>query len=345
MRQMKHATSRYREFADLLATSANVDMIYMGVYDTHGGFFLDYWAGYKTPAARLLQNEVLRRLTRVMQEISLPPCSGSASESPERREIATAPFRIIAGKPIGHLYPLVAVQGWEATSDNSPLETFLSVALSFSAEQLRDIVSRKGPRTSRLIDTALRVLAIHFAVVDSTGLIECSANITNEWLAKHGDFEIYKDRLVARRRKVQDAFQKALKLATGPEGKPSIVSMRSESGPNRMVWISRLAEFSEPRALIILGRGRENPMLRDHLLKLSGLTASERRVAHHVLRGKSTVEIAEETELAVSTVRGYVKSILAKTGTRRQSEFVSHYQGALNRMALIPGSGDTESQS
>ncbi|QFT83266.1 hypothetical protein FIU89_21775 (plasmid) [Roseovarius sp. THAF27] len=351
---MTHASGRYCEFADQLALSANVDMIYMGVYDTHGGFFLDHWSGYRNPAERGDQNEILSRLTRVMQKIDLRgqtrrPAASDAAPDPEeavgvaaQHEFATAPFQIIVGKPTGHLYPLVAVQGWKTSGDKSPPDTFLSVALSFAAAQLRNIIGQKSPRTNRLIDTALRVLAVHFAVVDSTGTIECSANISNEWLARNGDFEIDKERLVARTHKVQDAFQKALDLATGPEAKPSIVSLRTESGPNRMVWISRLTEFSEPRALVILGRGEENPMVRDHLLKLSGLTASERRVAHHVLRGKSLDETAKATDLAVSTVRSYMKRILAKTSTRRQSEFVSHYQGELIRMAIAPSEGGNE---
>lgn len=351
---MTHASGRYREFADQLAVSANVDMIYMGVYDTHGGFFLDHWAGYRNPAERGGQNEILSRLTRAMQKIDLPgqtrrPAASDAAPDPEeaavQHEFATAPFRIIVGKPTGHLYPLVAVQEWKTSGDKCPLDTFLSVALSFATAQLRNIIGQKGRRTNRLIDTALRVLAVHFAVVDSSGTIECSANISNEWLARNVDFEIDKDRLMARTYKVQDAFQKALDLATGPEAKPSIVSLRTESGPNRMVWISRLAEFSEPRALVILGRGEENPMLREHLLKLSGLTASERRVAHHVLRGKSLDETAKATDLAVSTVRSYMKRILAKTSTRRQSEFVSYYQGELVRMAIAPSEGGNDTAS
>ncbi|UWR24436.1 helix-turn-helix transcriptional regulator [Sulfitobacter sp. S190] len=336
---MKQKTQEYRDFANQLAASAGVDAMYMGVFDSYAGYFLDHWAGFGAAGdcARVTSaGDSLTVLTQAMRTISLRRKRGQDTCAETLRRIDAAPFEITIGEPRGHLYPVVAVLGGETAGRRASLDALLPVALSFVSEQLKHLTGAKGQRNRRLIDTALRVLSVHFAVVDRNGMIDCCANISDDWLANHGGFEIDKERLIARSPKVQDAFQQALDLATGPEGKSSIVSLRNDEGPARMVWVSHLAEFAEPRALVILGRGRENSALRDHLLKLSGLTAAERRVACHILRGKSLGETAEETNLALSTVRSYMKRILAKTSTRRQSEFVSRYQGALSRMAIAP---------
>lgn len=52
----------------------------------------------------------------------------------------------------------------------------------------------------------------------------------------------------------------------------------------------------------------------------AGLTQREHDVLRLVARGMTSAQIAGELHLAVSTVRGYVQSILAKTGTHTRIE-------------------------
>ena len=57
------------------------------------------------------------------------------------------------------------------------------------------------------------------------------------------------------------------------------------------------------------------------LRSLFALTPAEARVACHLV-GETVDEIAEALHVGVATVRSHVQHLLAKTGTRRQSELV-----------------------
>jgi DNA-binding CsgD family transcriptional regulator len=56
------------------------------------------------------------------------------------------------------------------------------------------------------------------------------------------------------------------------------------------------------------------------LKDMFGFTAAETRVANALLGGQSVEDIARATDIRRDTVRGHVKRMLAKTGTRRQSD-------------------------
>jgi DNA-binding CsgD family transcriptional regulator len=58
----------------------------------------------------------------------------------------------------------------------------------------------------------------------------------------------------------------------------------------------------------------------EQLRELFGFTAAEARVANALLAGGSVEEIATSTGVRRDTVRAHVKRMLAKTGTRRQSD-------------------------
>ena len=64
------------------------------------------------------------------------------------------------------------------------------------------------------------------------------------------------------------------------------------------------------------------------LMQLFGLTPAEARLAHGLLRGLSAGEYKQEQGVSHATVRTQIRSILAKTGTRRQAELL----GLLSRM-------------
>lgn len=60
------------------------------------------------------------------------------------------------------------------------------------------------------------------------------------------------------------------------------------------------------------GRAHENP--------LSALTPREAEVLRRIVAGQSTRQMSSEMDVAVSTLRGYVKSILAKLGAHSRLE-------------------------
>jgi len=66
------------------------------------------------------------------------------------------------------------------------------------------------------------------------------------------------------------------------------------------------------------------PASSDEQLRRSyGLSPAETRIARLLCHGKSLDEIAEESGVSRETVRTHAKHLLAKTGTRRQSDLVS----------------------
>jgi DNA-binding CsgD family transcriptional regulator len=60
----------------------------------------------------------------------------------------------------------------------------------------------------------------------------------------------------------------------------------------------------------------------EHLKQLYALTAAETELAMRLMTGASPAQIAEERGVSIHTVRAQLKSIQAKTDTRRQSELV-----------------------
>jgi DNA-binding CsgD family transcriptional regulator len=73
----------------------------------------------------------------------------------------------------------------------------------------------------------------------------------------------------------------------------------------------------------------------DGLVALYGLTPAEARLASLLAAGWSLAEAAEKLSIQLSTARGVLKAVFAKTGTRRQASLVSLILAALGQ--LRPG--------
>jgi DNA-binding CsgD family transcriptional regulator len=55
------------------------------------------------------------------------------------------------------------------------------------------------------------------------------------------------------------------------------------------------------------------------------ITAAEWRVAIHLIEGWTATQIADALNLRLATVRSHISALLAKSGTRRQSQFVAKW--------------------
>jgi DNA-binding CsgD family transcriptional regulator len=67
------------------------------------------------------------------------------------------------------------------------------------------------------------------------------------------------------------------------------------------------------------------------LQEVFGLTKAEARLAMRLACGETLEDIAEEHDISISTARGQLKSVFAKTGASRQAELVV----LLNRLAAL----------
>ena len=80
----------------------------------------------------------------------------------------------------------------------------------------------------------------------------------------------------------------------------------------------------------------------EQLRELFGFTAAEARVANALLAGSSVEEIASATGVRCDTVRAHVKRMLAKTGTRRQSDLQKLLVKALPNLRTLQGGTRTD---
>ncbi|MBO1075358.1 helix-turn-helix transcriptional regulator [Roseomonas marmotae] len=82
-------------------------------------------------------------------------------------------------------------------------------------------------------------------------------------------------------------------------------------------------EGSRPRALVLMSEPPLEPGdISGQIVQLFGLSPSEAGVAAAMASGLSPEEIAQQRAVRVNTIRTQIKSIMSKTGTRRQGELL-----------------------
>lgn len=80
--------------------------------------------------------------------------------------------------------------------------------------------------------------------------------------------------------------------------------------------------FDRARALVVVTRSGGSGGGPELIQTLFDLTPTEALIARRLAAGETAEEIARSTQKSVLTIRTQLKSVLAKTGTRRQSELV-----------------------
>ena len=148
-------------------------------------------------------------------------------------------------------------------------------------------------------------------------------------------------RLVAGHRDANAALQRLIGTVLRPELRPQEVKAavalpRSQGRPliaQAMPMVgSGPATTRHPKAILTLADPDENRIPSESILRQAfGLTPAEVRIAIGLCRGQSPQEIANAHGVNVSTVRIQLKTVYAKTETRRQAELVA----LLIRLALI----------
>lgn len=126
---------------------------------------------------------------------------------------------------------------------------------------------------------------------------------------------------------------KLSKLLQAATGKPVIGGAMSLSGTNgaaaKQLFVAPLpatsplsGERQVPLALLLVVEPERSMTPLSLIGSLYGLTPAESRLAATLLEGKTPEEHAETAKVSINTVRTQLRSLLAKTGTRRQSELV-----------------------
>lgn len=83
-------------------------------------------------------------------------------------------------------------------------------------------------------------------------------------------------------------------------------------------------QWQRPLAMVVLSElHRSSDQISSAVLQLFNLTPAEGALANGLMRGLSIEEFANERKVSIETVRTQSKSLLAKTGSRRQAELVA----------------------
>lgn len=168
-------------------------------------------------------------------------------------------------------------------------------------------------------------LSVATIVAETTGRVVYANHAALRRLARCAALKLSGDRLVAEERSVTRRLHDAIEEALADDGS-STVAISTGSDPTvrsaNVICVTRLSD-AEEHVLITFGDARPRGQLRDVVLTAMGLTPAERRVAGPVSEGLALDDAAREANVKLSTARSYVKSVFAKTGARRQSEFVA----------------------
>jgi DNA-binding CsgD family transcriptional regulator len=171
-------------------------------------------------------------------------------------------------------------------------------------------------------------------VLDSQGAVVI-ANVMAEKLLHAGElFALRQGRLVPARNGDPDWLQGALREVIGAgrrhDATPShCLTLPARPGQPALYAVLTLLPSAPDRghaalpqvALILRDLQQSVPRFHpEQLHDLFGFTAAEARVANALLGGQSVEDIARQGQVRCDTIRAHVKRMLAKTGSRRQSD-------------------------
>jgi DNA-binding CsgD family transcriptional regulator/PAS domain-containing protein len=188
---------------------------------------------------------------------------------------------------------------------------------------LLDRSRRRAEAAEALIDS----MAAPIIETDANGLILFLNAEAQEVLAANDGLMIRAGTLTAMAsmdaRALSQAFQSAAAGGGAGGGVLQIERARSDKPWRVTVTTHQPHPGSPARALVMIADpGRQSGGLADTARSLFGLTASEGDLAMRLLNGQSPDEAARDRKVSIGTVRTQIKSIMAKTGARRQAELV-----------------------
>ncbi|TXH98869.1 MAG: LuxR family transcriptional regulator [Pseudorhodobacter sp.] len=237
---------------------------------------------------------------------------------------ADGPVLLGIGKPMAGYYPVIALhrEGEVAAETRA----FLRFALGYVAKALTEYVYSKSVWPDGLAETTLKLLSISYFVINRNAEIEIDGRDDDQ--ADCDFLTVSHNRLSTPDAKERAALAEAIRLATGDERQTAIVSLSTKREQLKMILVAPFERAGSGRALILFeSRNGDQFALREHFFRAHAITRSEALVAHEVLNGKSAAEVADATGLSVETVRSYLKQVLCKTGTHRQTELIALYYG------------------
>jgi DNA-binding NarL/FixJ family response regulator len=164
-------------------------------------------------------------------------------------------------------------------------------------------------------------------IVDETGAVRVMNKEAQRILAEEDGLSVVQGILKGAAVKQNGKLYSAVEKAFEEEALDEIVSFpRNSGGRPYLVLIpgQRFSVEERPEAVVLLVIDTEQraKVSGDTLVRLYNLTPSETRVALMLIDGKRLDQIAEELEVAQTTVVFHLKNLFRKTDTNRQADLV-----------------------
>jgi DNA-binding CsgD family transcriptional regulator len=284
--------------------------------------------------------------------------TGSSSELITGTELRRTEFYTDYGRTNGIFF-----LGWTIIEQNERFGSGLSLirpedAKQFTAEQvkllklltphlgkafrLQRIIERASDNNSALL-TSIAQFDFGVVALDGEGRITNLSAPAKHLLDQQDGIRIHASHLEAAypddNRRLQDMLAVANQVWNPPhqsEGNTLLLSRKSGKKPLQVVVFpfvsSGLLAEERPQVLVFLSDPSSKPASRAAVLRaFYGLTPTESRLADLLLQGFEVREAADQLRTTLETTRFQLKRVLAKTGTRRQSEL-------MRLMLSLPGS-------
>lgn len=162
--------------------------------------------------------------------------------------------------------------------------------------------------------------------------VVCSADGAVRWfnrsaeslLGAQGPLRLDGHVLRARSARATDSLARVIRAAAcDPEGGVHYLALGDAPAMLHVAARAVMGAMSDPAVMLVV-----TPVHAEHripanaLATLFGLTQAEARLVGALVTGSSVEEYAQHRGISVGTVRGQLKQVQAKTGTRRQAELV-----------------------
>lgn len=183
-----------------------------------------------------------------------------------------------------------------------------------------------------MLDQALDAASVAIVAVDAEGRVQFANKLAEALLQENGALVVRAGHLRARDAQEDAELRHWIKATCLPTPSVTPGAMKlAQSGfmPLTLTFVPLVAKAHElgassPAALVLIrGFDASTDKEASTLRQLHGLTPMEARVAIALAQGHAVEDIASLFRIGVGTVRTHLKSVMAKTGTNRQSQLVA----------------------
>jgi DNA-binding CsgD family transcriptional regulator len=245
-------------------------------------------------------------------------------------------IRWVAGSRLWEDARATACLAFQKPIDGAPFSDLERTRLTALTPHLRRMsrlherLAGEGARASYGLE-ALNRLSIGIAVLSADARVLFANAAAEQVVRQRSVFDhAAADRIALRNSGCRREFAQAIRHAVELKESASLTLVDEHGMPVARAMALPLpaasswnANWQRPLAMLVIQPARTPEVSAQTLRALFDLSAAESRLANALLAGRTTRSYAEERGLSIETVRSQLKSMLAKTDTRSQSQLVA----------------------